>query len=315
MSEITIISIDEFRPVVLAVLADGQVYSRSQVAERAADFISLGPEERAHLLPSGDTPTYVHRVGWALSSFKMAGLVRQPKRGWYQITEDGLTVHARGLTRYTEKELAEWPAWRAYQAEVAERKAGPKESTRLIESGDSKEADPIESMDSLHRELNTQVETDLRRRLQDASPEFFEKAVLELLWAMGYGGRGGAKEHLGKSGDGGLDGVIRQDPLGLSKVFVQAKRYADGNTVGAGEMRNFIGALDSHGASQGVFITTSRFAQGAVTAATNYRHGTIVMIDGLELTRLMLSYQVAVQSRRSFVVYEIDEDFFEPDGQ
>lgn len=173
--------------------------------------------------------------------------------------------------------------------------------------------DPIESAESIVSDYNAEVETKLRRRLQQSSPEFFEKAVIDVLWAMGYGGSHGEKRRVGKAGDGGIDGVIRQDALGLTNVYVQAKRYADDNRVSSPEIRNFIGALDSHGANLGVFITTSRFSDQAKQTAERYRHGRIVLIDGMDLTSLMLTYGVAVQKHREYVLYEVDEDFFDAD--
>ncbi|AHI23912.1 5-methylcytosine-specific restriction enzyme MRR [Corynebacterium vitaeruminis DSM 20294] len=206
----------------------------------------------------------------------------------------------------------EWPKWVAYQEEISTRKKPQDSELPASISTIGVDVDePEEIMANKSRDFNSLVETNLRRRLQESSPAFFEKAVLELLWAMGYGGAHGSKEHLGQSGDGGIDGVIRQDTLGLSKVYVQAKRYSDGNNVGSGEIRNFIGALDSKGSNQGVFITSSKFAPAATTTANNYRHGTIVLIDGIELTRLMLAYGVAVQTHRIYTLYEIDEDFFD----
>lgn len=148
---------------------------------------------------------------------------------------------------------------------------------------------------------------------RESSPEFFEKAVIDLLWAMGYGGTYGEKEHVGRSGDGGIDGIIRQDALGLTNIYIQAKRYADSNKVGAPEIRNFIGSLDSRGANLGVFITTSNFQPAAVKSAEGYRHGKIVLINGIKLTELMLAYGVAVHKKREFTLYDIDEDFFDED--
>ncbi|MDT9409404.1 restriction endonuclease [Corynebacterium rouxii] len=144
--------------------------------------------------------------------------------------------------------------------------------------------------------FNYKVETELRNRLQQASPEFFEKAVIKLLWAMGYGG---------------IDGIISQDALGLTNVYIQAKRYSDTNKVGDPEIRNFIGSLDAQGANLGVFITTSSFLPKAQQSAARYRHGRIVLIDGQKLTRYMLNYGVAIQKKQEFTLYEIDEDFFD----
>lgn len=243
----------------------------------------------------------------------------RPRRGHYQITADGRAVAGRNLTEYSEKDMLEWPAWRSYQEEIAARKSatltpssGPIGASAGAEAGDvGGAADPVEAMAAAAQSFNATTETELRRRLQSASPEFFEKAVLDVLWAMGYGGAQGERKVVGKSGDGGVDGIISQDKLGLTNIYVQAKRYADGNSVGSPEIRNFIGALDSRGANLGVFITTSSFAPAARTTAENYRHGRIVLIDGIRLTRLMLSYGVAVHKAHEFTVYEIDDDFFD----
>lgn len=204
--------------------------------------------------------------------------------------------------------MLEWPAWVAYQQEIAARKRRVAEVDKPF---NGEIADPLETMAAGEREFNAQTETILRKRLQSSSPYFFERAVIDLLWAMGYGGAHGEKEHVGRSGDGGIDGVIRQDALGLTNIYIQAKRYADTNKVGDPEIRNFIGALDSRGATLGVFITTSSFQPAAVRTAEGYRHGKIVLIDGIKLTSLMLSYGVAVHKTREFTLYEIDDDFFE----
>lgn len=238
--------------------------------------------------------------------------MRRPRRGHYVITDDGLTVKARNLTSYSEREMEEWPTWRAYQQEIAARRnSEPTTPTTPVTT--EHPDDPIELMSEAEKAFNAKVETELRKRLQEASPEFFEKAVIDLLWAMGYGGTHGGKQHLGRSGDGGVDGIIRQDALGLTNIFVQAKRYSDTNRVGDPEIRNFIGAMDTRGATLGVFITTSTFLPSAQRTAQGYRHGRIILIDGLKLTALMLAYGVAVHKAREFVLFEIDDDFFDED--
>ncbi|SLN02806.1 Mrr restriction system protein [Corynebacterium xerosis] len=175
---------------------------------------------------------------------------------------------------------------------------------------DDPEVDPLTAVSDNVSELNDAVETELRAALQNASPEFFEHAVLSLLWAMGYAGAQGEKQHLGKSHDGGIDGVIRQDPLGLQNVYVQAKRYADDNSIGAPDINSFYGALARQGADRGVFITTSRFTAAAGDAAKQFQ-GRIVLIDGIRLTALMLRYGVGVEPRQKFTVYSVNQDFFE----
>lgn len=318
-------TIDQFRPAVLRVLADGQERRLTELGDDVAKYMGLSPEVIAETVPSGQ-PRYRNRIAWACSSFAQAGLVLRPKRGRYVISDDGRQVDARNLAEYTEKDMLEWPRWRQYQSEIRERKSSGNAAADLaVSSGVRNEGalaeweepsasptkSPLEMVEDAQTDWNAKVSTDLRQRLQDSTPEFFERAVIELLWAMGYGGVHGQKQHLGRSNDGGVDGVIREDALGLGKVYVQAKRYADSNSVGNGEIRNFIGALDSRGANKGVFITTSRFTNGAVEAAANYRHGTIVLIDGVKLSALMLDYGVAVQKAHEITLYELDEDFFE----
>ena len=302
-------STDEFRPLVLRVLHTGEPMAFAEICERAASLAGLDEQARAQTLPSGGK-RYVNRINWACSSFYNAGLVTRPKRGVYRITDDGRAVDARNLESYTEKDMLEWEAWRAYKQEVAERnntkQASISEASVIPESSHG----TLETIEELASNFNAEVETTLRRRLQEATPEFFEKAVIDLLWAMGYGGAHGDKQRIGQSGDGGIDGIIRQDPLGLTTVYIQAKRYADNNAVGTPQIRDFMGALDSKGAALGVFITTSRFAPKAIELARAYRHGTIVLIDGVKLTALMLDYGVAVSEHKTFTLYSIDEDFF-----
>ncbi|ETJ07363.1 MAG: Restriction endonuclease, partial [Actinomyces urogenitalis DORA_12] len=299
-------TIDEFRPVVLRVLADGQTRRVRDVCELVADHMGLTAEVRAEMITSGQL-RYVNRISWACSALTHAGLLERPSRGNYAITADGRTVDARSLTSYSEQDMLEWPTWRDYQAELAARKSDSVPGPVVTESG---QIDPIEVMGAAERDFNAQVEAELLANLKSSSPEFFEKAVIDVLWAMGYGGDYGEKQHVGRTGDGGVDGIIRQDALGLSNIYVQAKRYTT-NSVGSGDIRDFMGAMDTRGASQGVFITASTFAPAAKETARNYRHGKIVLIDGLELTSLMLRYGVAVHKTREFALYEIDEDYFE----
>lgn len=210
--------------------------------------------------------------------------------------------------------MLEWEAWREYQNEVSERRRERSTNYSVHETtpADSTElSDPVEQIAIAVEIANAQTETDLRRALQNGSPEFFERAVIDLLWAMGYGGSYGEKKHVGRSGDGGIDGVISQDALGLRNVYIQAKRYADNNRVGRPDIQQFFGALASLGAEGGVFITTSKFTDAATDEAKGYRHrNPIILIDGYRLTQLMLSYQVGVQRTREFTIYEVDEDYF-----
>lgn len=314
-------TIDQFRPRVLRVLADDHERALRDLCKLVADDMGLTDEVRAEKVPSGQF-RYINRIAWACSALTQAGLLERPRRGHYRITANGHVVERRNLAEYSEKDMLEWSDWQGYQEEIAARKLEPGTNPGSLSGNLPKapsapvpapreDADPVEVMSTEERSFNALTETALRKRLQESSPEFFERAVIDLLWAMGYGGAHGEKQHVGRSGDGGIDGIIRQDALGLNNVYVQAKRYADSNKVGEPEIRNFIGSLDARGASLGVFLTTSSFQPAAETTADKYRHGRIVLIDGIKLTSLMLAYGVAVHKAREFVLYEIDDDFFD----
>lgn len=303
-------TIDEFRPAVLHVLADGKTLSFAELCQAAADHLRLSQQSRQEMLPSGQ-PRFRNRINWACSSLVKASLVSRPERAMYRITENGLIVNARNLKSYSEKDLSEWPTWQEYQQEIAERKMSEDSSSATTEPVVNPDTDPYEQSMEIARRHNASIETELRSKLQESTPAFFERAVVDLLWAMGYGGPHGEREHVGRSGDGGIDGVIRQDALGLNKVYIQAKRYADENTVGRPAIQQFFGSLSSRGADRGVFITTSRFSEEAKREAEIYK--TIVLIDGLRLTKLMLEYRVGVQPAQHLTLYQVDEDYFNED--
>lgn len=312
-------STEEFTPIVLEILSGGEAHRRSDICEEAGDRANVSAEARLIRHSSGPL-LYLNRASWACSHLYKAGLIERVSRGVYRITDEGREVAARKLTSYSTTEMMEWDTYREYQEELKQRRIAQGEEDSPVASEEAptsehdNEADAEAQIDLQAHRYNAAIETELRHRLQQASPAFFERAVIELLWAMGYGGTHGEREHLGRSHDGGIDGIIRQDPLGLSNVYIQAKRYADTNRVGDVEIRNFIGSLAALGASHGVFITTSTFLPRATATAENYPHGKVVLIDGIRLTRLMLEYGVAVQPRKQVTLYEVDEDFFEADN-
>lgn len=312
-------TIDGCRPAVLRVLSSGDERRLKDVVIAVGRHLELPDEVMSQRITSGQG-RLENRVGWACSSLQQAALLNRPKHGWYQITEAGAIVDQRDLLTYSEVEMREWETWQEYQAELAERtkRSGPESSAPnplpAAVSVESQDSDPLSAVADNVLALNNAVEVELRSTLQQSSPEFFEKAVLEVLWAMGYGGGNisaqGFKDHLGQTNDGGIDGVIRQDPLGLQSVYVQAKRYADNNTVGSPDINGFYGALARRGADRGVFITTSSFSTAAKEAAGQFG-GKIVLIDGIRLTSLMLRYGVGVEVRQPFTVFKVNNDFFE----
>lgn len=313
---------EEFRPTVLRVLAKGDALALREIIQKCADLRHLTDEQRTEMLPSGRRSRLADRVSWACSYLTLAGLVDRPRRGYYTINASGRQVDARNLSVYTDAEMEEWPKFRAYQKERAQRQArgsvvasddivDPVVATVAPAAIDESSASPLERIEELVRQANDDTETELRRTLQASSSAFFEKAVVDLLWAMGYGGANGEKQTVGRSGDGGIDGVIRQDALGLNNVYIQAKRYGDGNSIGTPAIRDFLGALQIKGAGGGIFITTSTFTQSAIDLAEQYFGKRIILIDGLRLTRLMLAYSVGVQKTQEFTLFEVDSDYFE----
>lgn len=302
---------DDYRPVVLRVLSNGETLAFRELHEKVADSIGLDEATREELIPSGQA-RYINRIAWACSGLN-PGWSFKPSQTW------PLRDHRRrqgGRFPQPLQVLGDRYARVARLAGISRRnRRAKKETSASSDDGSSQDESesksPSEVMAHTEQMYNLKVETELRSRLQQASPEFFEKAVLELLWAMGYGGAKGHKVHVGKPHDGGIDGIISQDALGLTNVYVQAKRYADNNRVGEREIRNFFGSLDAKGASLGVFITTSSFLPSAEETAKGYRHGRVILIDGKALTRHLLEYGVAVQKKQEFTLYEIDEDFFE----
>lgn len=208
-----------------------------------------------------------------------------------------------------EADLVGLPMWDRYQQELLERKQARVAEPNPAPTSQS-DADPIETIQELVEDLRDVASSELLQRLREGTPEFFERAVIQVLVAMGYGGRERRWIHTGKPGDGGIDGVIPQDPLGINNVYIQAKRYAEGNTVQRSEVQGFLGALGGKGMDRGVFITTSTFSAGARDFAEKQVHGKIVLIDGKRLSDLMLQYGVGVQVKERYEVLEIDEDFF-----
>ena len=290
----------------LAVLSDGNVWRRRDLYAAVADHMELTEEQRAESVSSGQSRV-VSRIGWALSDLNRAELVAKPARATYVIADSGRAMLAMYPGGIDERVLKTIPAYRDY---VPVGHAGAVSASKHEAPETSEAANPLEQIDIGVTRLHAEVAADLLARLRGQHPDFLEHSVLDVLVAMGYGGAEGRAARIGGSGDGGVDGIIDQDPLGLDRIYVQAKRYAAGNTVGRPEIQAFVGALHGVGAARGVFITTSAFTSGAREYAQNI--GTrIILIDGQRLAELMIRYGVAVQTRQTFTVVEVDEDYFE----
>lgn len=293
----------------LRVMSDGVTRHRREMEPRIADDAGLSDVQKAAMLASGRRLQYADRVGWATSFLTNVGALSRPSRGHYRITDAGRELIDRfpqGARERDIKQLGDDPSSpiRPYQSTV-DRNRGT-----TIRVADDTEAllTPTEQVQKGIERINQEVAAELLDRLQGREPGFFEQAVVDLLLAMGYGGTTGAGNVTQLSNDGGIDGVIDQDVLGLSRVYIQAKRYASDNSVGRSDVQAFVGALSGK-ADSGVFITTSRFSEGAQEYARNVPTR-IILIDGKRLTSLMIRYSVGVQVRETYKIVEIDEDFF-----
>lgn len=292
----------------LKVLSDGVMRHWREFQPLVADAAHLTEGQKTEVLPSGSQLKYQNRIGWGVSFLTNVGALERPKRGHYRITDAGrqlIQLFPNGVKERDINVLGEDPnsPIRVYQS------TGPR--TRTIESAvlvEESSMTPIEQVQSGIERIHEEVAADLLERLQGKEPGFFEQAVIELLLAMGYGGTTGTGNVTQLSNDGGIDGVIDQDILGLNRVYIQAKRYASENAVGRPDLQAFVGALAGK-ADSGVFITTSRFSEGARNYAENVPTR-IILIDGKRLTSLMIRYGVGVQVRETYKVVEIDEDFF-----
>lgn len=300
---------------ILHVLSDGAEIPLAQIRNRVAGSENLTDDERSQKLPSG-AGVLANRVSWALLGIERAGLVKRVRRGVYRLTDEGRGLLAQGPERVDDKLLATYPAFAEWKKRAfADGKKGARQppADPSPESVGLKET-PEEILTRAAKEMRSVLEAELLDRVRDAEPEFLEQVVVDLLLSMGYGGGDTDRGRVtGRSGDGGIDGTIREDALGLDEVYVQAKKYADGNTVGEGDLRNFAGAIDAAGTTKGVFVTTALFTRGA-RAYVARSPKRIVLIDGGELARLMVQHNIGVRTRDRYEIKRIDEDYFDQEA-
>ena len=299
----TIPTWDEFMAPSLRVLSDGQTHRAREICNATADDLGVTADQREELIPSGQ-PRYINRALWSLSYLFRAGAVDRPNRGHYRITDVGRSLLATHPAAITERDLRDLDGY------VSPNRRAAETPTPLVPTAGNEALDPTEQIEVGVSRLHETVAADLLVRLHGNEPAFFEQAVLDLLIAMGYGGTEGRATRTQLVGDGGIDGIVDQDALGLSRIYVQAKRYALDTSVGRPEIQAFVGALHGNQANQGVFITTGRFSAGARAYAESVPTR-VILIDGDRLAALMIRYGVGVQVRQTVQIVEVDEDFFE----
>ncbi len=308
-------AIPDYQSLMLPVLqmADGRELRVPDAAERIANDLDLTEQERDELLPSGRQRLLHNRVHWAKTYLSKAGLITSPARGRFTITDEGKRLLATNPDRIDVASLLTNPSF----AEFYRRNgAVVSPATIPLASDDSTAAGsttPEEQIDAAFASLQAALRDDLIQRVLQNTPAFFEGVIVDLLLAMGYGGsRRDAATQLGRTGDGGVDGVISEDRLGLDRVYIQAKRYAPANAVGRPEVQAFVGSLVGLGATKGVFVTTSTFSSHAADFVRHLAQR-IVLIDGRQLAELMIEHGVGVRTTRTLEVQRIDEDFFTED--
>jgi restriction system protein len=299
-------AIPDFQSLMLPLLdavKDGKEHQSRNLVELLAAKYQLTQSERAQLLPSGKSPTFENRVGWAKTYLKKAGLVEQPKRSFISITERGSEVLAKNPAIINMKYLEQFPEYISFKDNEQE-----KQSTKPEVNLDLYEDTPEELLEKSHLKLVNSLAGELLENIKACSPSFFERLVVELLLAMGYGGtRADAGRAIGQSGDGGIDGIIDEDRLGLDSIYIQAKRWD--SVVGRPEIQKFVGALQGQRAHKGVFITTSDFTKEAQEYVKNITNK-VVLINGFTLARFMIENNVGVSIAATYQVKKIDSDYF-----
>lgn len=299
-------AIPDYQALMLPVLklaSDGQDHKFSQTVEYLAHQLKLTEEEKSELLPSGSQAIFNNRVGWARSYLKQAGLLASSKRGFFNITVQGVALLKTNPAKIDNSMLEQYPAF----LEFKNRKKEKSESDAPVETDSN--LTPEDALAFAYKQLRLALEAEVLSSVKEASPSFFERLVVDLLVKIGYGGnRQDAGKALGKSGDGGIDGIINEDPLGLDVIYIQAKRWE--GVVGRPEIQKFAGALQGQRAKKGVFITTSSFTKEA-KEFVSLIESKIILIDGEYLAKLMVEHNVGISTVGQYEVKKIDSDYFD----
>jgi len=298
---------EEIMLPLLKSLSDEKEHSLSETHDALAKEFKLTDDELRELLPSGQQPIFRNRLGWARTYLKKAGLLTSPKRAYFKISDTGLALLNENPTEITSKFLTRYDDFWEFQSikkTKADKNIDPK-----IQLDDATDQTPEESLEYAYQKLHSALSKELLSIVKTCTPIFFEKLVIDLLITMGYGGsRKEAGKAMGKSGDGGIDGIINEDKLGLDVIYLQAKRWD--NPVPVKEIRDFTGALASKKAKKGIFITTSSFPKSVYEFVGQVEYK-IILIDGERLTNLMIEHSVGLSTVSTYHVTTIDSDYFE----
>ncbi|MBW3532432.1 restriction endonuclease [Shewanella sp. NKUCC06_TVS] len=291
--------------------AHGQEVKLREVINKLSDLFALTEEERTQTLPSGRQSIVDNRIGWAKTYLTKAGLLEVTRRAHFVITDRGIKALQDPKVVIDNNYLKQFDEFIAFKDSKADATTTPHIELPSDTDNSDNEITPDEALRAAYKTINEALTSELLSRTRNVTPAFFEDLLIQLLLAMGYGGTGeGAAHALGRSGDNGIDGVIDQDPLGVDQIYIQAKRYGEGNNVSASDIRDFFGALNLKKAHKGIFITTSDFTPSAVQTAKDLGMR-IVLINGKELAKLMLRYNIGSRDEQILHLKKIDEEFFE----
>ena len=303
-------SIPDYQSVMLPLLqfagsSPDTERSTREAVDVLADHFKLTEQERTEPLPTRRQPIFDNRVGWAMTYFKKAGLLSSSRRGYFKITQRGLDLLETKPTKVNVQLLKQFPEFvDFYQKPIG---TGDKLDD---ESGPTETRTPEEVLELEYEKIRKQLASELLERIRQAPPAFFERLVVELLVKMGYGGsRADAGKAIGRTADEGIDGIIKEDKLGLDVIYIQAKRWKENNSISRPSIQQFAGALQGQQASKGIFITTSTFTKEALAYVA--RIGSkIVLIDGEQLAQLMIDHNVGVSVSATYEIKRIDSDYF-----
>lgn len=290
----------------LKILSDGKEHKYRDLIENLAYEFGLSDQERKELLSSGSQAIFDNRVGWAKVYLKKAGLLDSPKRAICVITELGKQIIEKNPERIDAKFLRQFPSFLEFQ----NLSKNDNETYEEVNSEELHDQTPEENLDKAYHNIRKTLAVELINKVIELSPSFFERLVVELLVKMGYGGSmKDAGKAIGKSGDEGIDGTIKEDKLGLDIIYVQAKRWKPGNIVGRPDIQKFVGALAGQGAKNGIFLTTSNFTKEALDYSPK-NETKIVLIDGEKLAQLMIDYSIGCTTQQIYELKKIDNDYF-----
>ena len=300
---------NEFFSPVLRALETGEIKHVSEIRKFALDYLNVSEEDRKAMLPSNTQRLADNRVNWSITYLRKANLIERVARGKYKVTNTGLRVLHEKKDHVELKDLYQFDSFRQFinTDTLSEEK---KDLSKPSVLEDLQEGTPQDNLNASMEQINKELSANLLSEIMERSPAFFEKMVVQLLLKMGYGSALEDGFVTGCSGDEGIDGIIREDKLGFSSIYIQAKRWAEDKAIGRPEIQKFVGALAGQGAQKGLFITTGTFTKGARSYVEKQLSTKVVLVDGEKLTKLMIEYNLGVSVETVYTIKKIDTDFF-----